>query len=181
MSLGLNPTAVNGQIRKSGFDRICWGNFQSLQEWLPGKKLTEPGAAKDQAQQVARNSRWHHVIPCNTSETGWHIHAWKGIRLKILLWTLHCTKYELPRHLENDTKDAEIKEVCAKPGRLCAPSLVTLALQVCRGEGFVEFLHGAAAGDGFPSWRSSAVFFCLGHGACWFNGRAEAWQREEKT
>ena len=33
------------------------GKIQSLQEWLPGKKLTEPGAAKDQAQQVARNSR----------------------------------------------------------------------------------------------------------------------------
>ena len=61
-----------------------------------------------------------------------------------------------------------------------APSLVTLALQVCRGEGFVEFLHGAAAGDGFPSWRSSAVFFCLGHGACWFNGRAESWQKDKK-
>lgn len=51
-----------------------------------------------------------------------------------------------------------------------APSLITMALQVCRGEGFVEFLHGAAAGDGFPSWRSSAVLFCLGHGA-WFNAR----------
>lgn len=41
-----HPTASNSSARR--------------QEWLPGKKLTEPGAAKDQAQQVATCSARRH-------------------------------------------------------------------------------------------------------------------------